>query len=184
MLAAKQQPKWKLVAASDSQAAVYSSTGLNAAVLDSYKRKRGRFSDFKKRGVQVITNNELLALDVDVLVLAALGDALNKSNVVNIKAKYIVELANGPTSEAAFDYLTKKGTVILPDIVANAGGVIVSYLEMLQNKAGEHWPEEKVNNELERYMVKAADALYKTTSEKNVSLKEAAFINAIKNLTK
>lgn len=184
VLAGKQQPKWKLVAASDSQAAVYSSAGLSAIELDNYKRGRGRFSDFKKDDVRVITNDELLALDVDVLVLAALGDAVNINNMDSIKAKYIVELANGPISEEVFDYLTEKGVVILPDIVANAGGVIVSYLEWLQNKAGEHWPEEKVNSRLEQYMVKAVDALYKTAQEQNVSLKEAAFINAIKNLTK
>lgn len=184
VLAQKQQPKWKLVAASDSQAAVYLPTGLNAAELDSYKQSHGRFSDFKKKSVRVIANDELLALDVDVLVLAALGNAVNFGNMANIKAKYIVELANGPTCEVAFDYLTKKGAVILPDIVANAGGVIVSYLEWIQNKAGEHWPQVKVNNQLKRYMVKAVDALYKTAEEQNVSLKEAAFINAIKNLTK
>ena len=183
VLAGEHQPKWKLVAASDSGAAVYSPTGLNAAELDSYKQSRGRFSDFKKKAVEIITNDELLALDVDVLVLAALGDALNSGNMGNIKAKYIVELANGPTSEEALNYLAKKGTVVLPDIIANAGGVIVSYLEWTQNKAGEHWAEEKVNSQLKHYIVKAVDALYKTSQEQNVSLKEAAFINAIKNLT-
>jgi len=184
VLAGKQQPKWKLVAASDSQAAVYSPAGLSAAELNGYKQSRGRFSDFKEEDVRAITNGELLALDVDVLVLAALGNAVNKSNMANIRAGIVVELANGPISEEAFDYLAQKGTVILPDIVANAGGVIVSYLEWLQNKAGEHWLEEKVNNQLEQYMVKAVDDLYKTAQEQNVSLKEAAFINAIKNLTK
>ena len=182
VLAEKQQPNWKLVAASDSQAAVYSPTGLNAAELDSYKQTLGRFSNFKKESIKIITNDELLALDVDVLVLAALGDAVNKNNMGSIKAKVVVELANGPTSEEAFDYLTKKNVVILPDIVANAGGVIVSYLEWIQNRAGEHWSEVKVNNQLKRYMVKAVDALYKTAQEQNVSLKEAAFINAIKKL--
>src|SRR5258708_7855144 len=95
-------------------------------------------------------------------------------NVAGVKAKYIVELANGPTAEEAFDYLFKKGTIILPDIIANAGGVIVSYLEMVQNMAGEHWPEEKVNNELERYMVSSVDNLYKTVRDQKASLKEAA----------
>ena len=182
VLAEEQQPKWKLVAASDSQAAVYLPTGLSAAELDSYKQARGRFSDFKKESIEIITNDELLALDVDVLVLAALGDVVNKNNMGSIKAKVVVELANGPTSEETFDYLTKKNVVILPDIVANAGGVIVSYLEWLQNRAGEHWSEVKVNNQLKRYMVKAVDTLYKTAQEQNVSLKEAAFINAIKKL--
>ncbi|MDO8591813.1 MAG: Glu/Leu/Phe/Val dehydrogenase [bacterium] len=184
ILAEEHCPGWKLVAASDSQSAVYSTAGLSASELASYKQNRGRFADFKKKAVQIITNDEMLALDVDVLVLAALGDAVNSNNMGSIKAKYIVEMANGPTSEAAFDYLIKKNTVILPDIVANAGGVIVSYLEWLQNKAGEHWSEEKVNTKLKQYMVKAVDALYETAQAQNVSLKEAAFINAIKKLTK
>ncbi|MEK7096068.1 MAG: Glu/Leu/Phe/Val dehydrogenase [Patescibacteria group bacterium] len=182
VLAGESCPNWKLVAASDSQAAVYSPEGLSATELGNYKQDGGRFSDLKKEGVQVTTNDELLALDVDVLVLAALGDAVNSGNMGNIKARIVVELANGPTAEAAFDYLTSKGVVILPDIVANAGGVIVSYLEWIQNRTSEHWTEEKVNNQLEQYMIKAVDALCKTAQERNVSLKEAAFINAIKNL--
>ncbi len=183
VLAQHSQPNWKLVAVSDSQAAIYSPGGLDTSEIDKYKSQGGRFSDYKKGDMQIISNDELLALDVDVLVLAALGDALNSSNTTIVKAKYIVELANGPVSEAAFDYLNQKGKVILPDIIANAGGVIVSYLEMVQNKTGEHWTEEKVNNELKRYMVDAVDSLYKTADEQKVSLKEAAFINAIKNLT-
>ena len=183
-LAEQQQPSWKLVAASDSQAAVYSENGLSAKRLDTYKQNRGRFSDYQDRGIQIISNDDLLSLDVDVLVLAALGDAITESNMAKIKARYIVELANGPVNEIAFDYLADKGVVILPDIVANAGGVIVSYLEWIQNKAGDHWGEQKVNDKLEDYMVKAVDALHKTAQQHNTSLKEAAFINAIKNLTK
>lgn len=184
VLAGKHHPKWKLVAASDSQAALYSPSGLSAVELGSFKQRRGRFSDFKEAGVRIITNDALLALDVDVLVLAALEDAVNDGNMGKIKAKTIVELANGPISEVALDYLAEKNVVILPDIIANAGGVIVSYLEWIQNKAGEHWTEGKVNKELERYIVKAVDAVYKTSQEQNVSLKEAAFMRAIKNLTK
>lgn len=174
-------PDWKLVAASDSAAAVYDRAGLDASVLDKYKLDRGRFADYKD--AKVISNDELLALDVDVLVLAALGDAVTQSNMESIKAKYVIELANGPVNGPAFDYLSEQGVTILPDIFANAGGVIVSYLEWVQNKAGEHWPEVKVNQQLEKYMVDAAKALYKTADEMKVSLKEAAFINAIKNLT-
>lgn len=183
VLAEELQPNWKLVAASDSQAAVYSEGGLSAKELDAYKQGRGRFSDYKDQDSKVISNDELLALKVDVLVLAALGDSVTERNMAAIKPRYIVEMANGPINEKAFDYLVGKKTVILPDIVANAGGVIVSYLEWVQNNANEHWSEQKVNGQLEDYMVKAVDALYKTSEEHSVSLKEAAFINAIKNLT-
>lgn len=175
-------PDWKLVAASDSGAAVHSADGLDAKQLDKYKLGGGRFANFKD--AEIISNEDLLALDVDVLVLAALGDAVTEANMKNIKAKYAVELANGPVNEQAFEYLSQKGVVVLPDIFANAGGVIVSYLEWVQNKAGEHWPEAKVNAELEKYMVAAAKDLYKTADQEKVSLKDAAFINAIKNLTK
>ena len=131
-----------------------------------------------------MSNEELLALDVDVLILAALGDAITKANVQKVKASIIIELANGPVSKAAFDVLTSHGVTILPDIIANAGGVIVSYLEWVQNRSGEHWPEDKVNRQLENYMVKATDELYATAQERDISLTEAAFINAIKRLTK
>jgi glutamate dehydrogenase (NADP+) len=182
-VAAKDHPSWKLVSASDSSATLYSSSGLDANELADYKEQHKSFSDYKKPGVQVLGPESIIEQDADVLVLAALGDAVNKSNQKLVKAKTILELANGPVSEDAFDYLTSQGFQIIPDIIANAGGVVVSYLEWVQNKSGEHWPEEKVNKELERYMVKASDDLFSTAEEKNVSLKEAAFINAINNLT-
>jgi glutamate dehydrogenase/leucine dehydrogenase len=181
-IAAQEHPNWKLVAASDSAATVVSTDGLNADKLSEFKNNKGRFSDYND--AEVLSADDLISQPVDILVMAALGDAINESNMRSVEAKYIVELANGPLSEEAFDHLSLLGTTILPDIIANAGGVIVSYLEWLQNKSGETWPEDKVNQELENYMVKATDELYKTASEYEVSLKEAAFINAIKNLTK
>jgi len=183
-VAANEHPNWKLVAASDSRIALYNPEGLDAKALDRFKAAGKSFTDYTDDGVQKMGNEELLALDVDVLALAALGDAVTQSNVENLKAEIVVELANGPVNEAALDVLNSQGVTVLPDIIANAGGVIVSYLEWVQNKAGEHWPEDKVNRELENYMVQAMDALYKTAESKNVSLTEAAFINAIKNLTK
>ena len=182
LIAEKEQPNWKLIAASDSGAAVYKQEGLKAGRLNKYKEKRGRFSDYPDKSSKIITNEELLALPVDILVLAALGDSVTEKNRRNIKAKYIVELANGPVNEMAHDYLYKKGIVILPDIVANAGGVIVSYFEWLQNNKAEHWPVDKVNDKLEDYMVRATKKLCQTAATKNISLKEAAFVNAIKNL--
>jgi glutamate dehydrogenase/leucine dehydrogenase len=181
-VAAHDHPNWKLVAASDSQATLFSAVGLDARELDAYKAQRKSFADFKKDGVEVLSGDEIISRDVDVLVLAALGDAVNKANMDQVKAKTILELANGPVNEEAFDNLTKAGVTIVPDIIANAGGVIVSYLEWVQNKEGENWSEERVNKELERYMVKASDDLYKTAEEQDISLKEAAFVSAIKKL--
>lgn len=181
-IAETQQSNWKLVAASDSGATVYNPEGLSAEELDEYKKNKGRFSDYKDKKTKILGNDDLVGLEVDVLVLAALGDAVTEKNMKQIKAKYIVELANGPVNEAAHNYLTSQVVTIIPDIIANAGGVIVSYLEWLQNKKNQHWSEEKVNTQLEQYLKKAVDDLYKTASEQKVSLKEAAFTIAIKRL--
>lgn len=183
-VAAKDHSNWKLVAASDSQAAIYSPEGLDAKALADYKSQRRRFTDYKGAGTSVISNDDLLALDVDVLVLAALGDAVNETNYKSIKAPIVLELANGPVGDKAFDKLTHRDITIVPDIIANAGGVIVSYLEWVQNKNGQRWTETEVNRKLESYMSRACKALFKTAEKYNVSLKEAAFINAIGNLTK
>ncbi|MEI6237025.1 MAG: Glu/Leu/Phe/Val dehydrogenase, partial [Candidatus Saccharibacteria bacterium] len=179
-IADKEQPNWSLIAASDSGAAVYSNKGLVVPNIEKFKQSKGKFTDYKQE--KIITNEELLGLDVDILVLAGLGDVVTKSNMKNIKAKIIVELANGPVNESAQDYLTTKKVLIIPDIIANAGGVIVSYFEWVQNCKSEHWDEARVNKKLEQYMVKAVDELYATATSKSIPYKEAAFVNAIKNL--
>ncbi len=180
-IAEKDQPNWKLVAASDSSATVYASHGLDAKDLAKFKKSGGHFSDYQK--VKTLSSDEIIGLKVDVLVLAALEDAVTDKNMKQVKAKYIVEMANGPVNLAANDYLTSQGITILPDIIANAGGVIVSYLEWLQNRKNEHWSEAKVNKKLEDYMVKTVNKLYKTAKTEKTSLTEAAFLLALKRLT-
>lgn len=182
-LAAETQPNWKLIAASDSGAGLYDQAGLSAHKLDTYKAGRKRFNDYQDASTAIISNEKLLSLDVDILVLAALGDTITEHNMKDIQARYIIELANAPINEAAYNYLTNKGTIILPDIIANAGGVIVSYLEWLQNKQHEHWDLETVNDKLEAYMTAAVDNIYKVSKEENISLKEAAFMIALQRLT-
>lgn len=180
IIAEAEQPRWRLVAASDSGATIHDQAGLNAVALADFKKNHGRFADYTSG--EILSADDILALDVDVLVLAALGDAITKRNMKTVKARYILELANGPVSAGAYNYLTSKGCMVIPDIVANSGGVIVSYLEWQQNKAGEHWTETKVNEKLNDYLVRAVAALYKTADEEKTTLKEAAFINAIKRL--
>lgn len=180
----KQQPDWQLVGASDSGAVVYSPKGLDADKLAKFKEAKGRFADYKEEGVEILKPEELTALEVDVLVLAALEDALNKDNVESVKAKYVVEMANGPITNEAYNYLANKGVIILPDVVANAGGVIVSYLEWKQNKENQHWTEEEVNKQLEKYIVDAVKQMYKTSKAQKVPLKEAALMVALQNLLK
>lgn len=181
-VAADEQPQWKLVAASDSEAAIYSEGGLDAHELAAFKAERGRFKDYTK-DAQQLSADELVGLDVDVLVLAALGDAVIEANMKSVRAIYIVELANGPVNEAAHDYLAAAGVTILPDIIANAGGVVVSYLEWLQNKRGEHWDEDTVNKKLYEYMAKAVDDLMATAEQEHTdNLTEAAFTLALQRL--
>lgn len=121
-------------------------------------------------------------LDVDVVVLAALEDVVREDNESLLKAPIVVELANGPVSDAASQILSARDVTILPDIIANAGGVIVSYLEWKQNLAGEHWSEEEVNAELDRILTAAMADMVTTAKKEKMPLKEAAFAIAIKRL--
>lgn len=182
-VATSEHPKWKLVAVSDSSKTLYKQSGLDAKDLADYKSKSGHFSDYKGPGIKHLDERDILGLDVDVLVLAALEDTLTKDNMKDVKARYIVEMANGPVTKTALDYLTKKDVVVLPGIVANAGGVIVSYLEWLQNKKGQKWPVSKVNKLLNEYMVKAVKNMVEADKKHNAAnLSEAAFMVAIKKL--
>lgn len=177
------QTNWKLVGVSDSQAGIQSRDGLSAKKLQKFKADRGRFKDYTLQGVQIISNDELLSMEVDILVLAGLEDSLTAKNMESVRAKYIVEMANGPVTNEAYDYLTTQGKVILPDVIANAGGVIVSYLEWVQNKNNEHWSEAKVNEQLTELMKKAVQDMYEDTKQSKADLKQAAFAMAIKRLT-
>lgn len=181
-VAAERCPSWKLVAASDSEAAVYAELGLNAITLQDFKAGKGRFKDYDSNETKIISNEDLISLNVDVLVLAGLEDSVTIDNMKHVRAKYIVEMANGPVSSEANKYLTTQGVTILPDIVANAGGVIVSYLEWLQNKNGEKWTEEKVNNQLEDYITRAVDDIYSYAQTHSLTLSEAGFAVAMQRL--
>jgi glutamate dehydrogenase/leucine dehydrogenase len=181
LVAETEQSNWKLVAATDSSGGIYNPQGLPATRIDEYKKSGGKLAEYKSG--QQVSNEDLLSLDVDVLVLAALEDSVNTDNANKVKAKVVLELANGPVSYQAYKPLSDKGVIDVPDILANAGGVIVSYLEWVQNKSGEHWPEDKVNRELENYLVKATDRVFNQMQKNGLTLKEAAFTEAIVKLT-
>lgn len=146
------------------------------------RRKKGLIDDLASEHVEFLDRDTILELPVDVLVLAALGDTVVKGNADLVKAPILLELANGPVDEDAFNILDEKGTVIIPDIIANAGGVIVSYLEWVQNRAGESWSEEEVKKKLEEYMVKAMQEVYAYSEEKNMPFKQAGLALAMKRL--
>ena len=133
-------------------------------------------------GATIHPSEDIIYEDVDVLVLAAIEDVINLDNQARIKADVILELANGPISDDALEVLEARGVPVIPDVVANAGGVIVSYLEWQQNRANERWSEEKVNAELDRVMSKAVDDVSLRASNEGCSLKEAAFLIALERL--
>lgn len=175
-------PHWKVVAIGEVDATLYNPEGLSGLQLTSHKGAGKAFKDYEAPGTTTISTEELFAADVDVLVLAALGDVITKENMRDVKAKYILELANGPIDERAYHYLSHYGVIILPDIIANAGGVIVSYLEWLQNAEGEHWSLDEVNDRMKEYMVSAVEDTYNFSVKANVPLKEAALMLGLKRL--
>lgn len=183
-IAAKEHPEWCLVAAADSKSGLYSEHGLVANDLAAIKAEGRGFADYKAKDVTPISHDDVLAADVDILVLAALGDAVTATNMHDIKARYIVELANGPINAEAHDFLTETGATILPDIIANAGGVIVSYFEWQQNMNGETWTEADVNHKLKTIMTQAVKTIDKVAKDHNLaSLTQAAYHVAIERLT-
>lgn len=162
-----QEQGFKILALSDSRGAVYVKDGLDVAQTLKCKKEKGSVAGCYCRGSvcdirfgKTITNEELLELPVDILVPAALENVIHSGNMKKIKAKIIVEMANGPITQEAYDYLTKKGVIIIPDVLANSGGVTVSYLEWYQNIQSVSWSEEKVNKKLEQMMGKAFEEIW------------------------
>lgn len=174
------EPQWRLVAATDSSGGVTDANGLDAHKLDTFKLAGNKLKDFEQG--TVIGADDIFAQEVDVLVLGALGDAVTGANMASVKAKIILELANGPVSEEARDYLTDRGVLIVPDILANAGGVTVSFLEWRQNKDGEHWDEARVNKELAEYLTTATATIWDEYQKDTSSLADAAVAVALHTL--
>ena len=133
-------------------------------------------------GGRDISPDEILSLPVDILVPAALENAITKDNVNNIQARMILEMANGPVTPEADEILRTKGVTVIPDILANSGGVAVSYFEWYQNMHGEHWNKEDVFTKLEAKMRKAAGAVFDTSEKYTVSLRDAAYIIALQRI--
>ena len=167
----------KVVAVSDSKGGAYKKTGIWFNDAASFKKKSG--SVINLPGSEPITNEELLELDVDILVPAALEDVITKDNARSIKAKLVAEGANGPTTPEADDILFKNGVTLIPDILANSGGVSTSYLEWVQNLQHLYWTADEVDHRLKNIMVKAFAEAYKTSQDYNVDMRTGAYIYAI-----
>ena len=167
----------KIVAVTDWKSGVYNPAGLDIKKLIAYNQQHRTIEGFA--GAQAIGNPELFKLDVDVLIPAALEEQITEANVRDIKAKLIVEGANGPTAPDAHKYLHDKGIFVVPDILANAGGVTVSYFEWVQDRHGYFWPEHEVNERLEVKMCQAFNAVLDTAQKYDVDMRAAAYIVAI-----
>jgi glutamate dehydrogenase/leucine dehydrogenase len=168
----------KIVAISDHTGDYYNANGINIEDAIAYRNgNKGTLEGFK--GAENIGKGELLTLNVDVLVPAALEDVITADNAHNIKAKLIVEGANGPTSADADQILNEKGIIVVPDILANAGGVTVSYFEWVQNRLGYYWTEERVNRRADRTMKLAFENVWAHSTKYNTSMRIAAYVIAI-----
>jgi glutamate dehydrogenase/leucine dehydrogenase len=171
---------YKVVAVSDSKSGLYNEHGLNIPAILEHKKKTDSLAGFSN--AKQITNPELLELNVDVLVPAALENQITKENADKIRAKVIVELANGPISPEADTLLEKKNIPVWPDILANAGGVTVSYFEWVQNLYGYYWTEEEVLEKLEKIMVNSFKEVYETAEKYKTTFRNGAYILAINRI--
>jgi len=185
----------RIVAISDSSGGVYCESGLDPDTALRFKSENGSIVGLP--GTTTITNKELLSIDCDILIPAAMEGQIRADNAVDVNAKLIVEAANGPTTPAADSILQSKNIVVLPDIVANSGGVVVSYFEWVQNLENQRWSLEKVNGRLENRMTDSVNAMIETWNNINANnhqpngkihhaptLRDAALVTAISRITK
>lgn len=181
---------FKVIAVSDSRGGIHVPDGVNPELTLECKKKNGYLAGCYCSGSvcdlskgRPILQEALLELPVDILVPAALENVITKENASKIKAKIILEMANGPTTPDADEILQKRGVVVIPDVLANSGGVTVSGFEWEQNMKGEHWSKDEVNTKLKKSMEKATDAVWKASQRLNVTLRAAAFSVALERIT-
>ena len=168
----------KIVAVSDVSGGYYNADGLDVRAMMAYaESNRGTLEGYRQ--ADALSNEELLTLDVDVLVPAAKEDQITKRNAEKVKAKIIAEGANGPTSPEADDILNQNGVLVIPDILANAGGVTVSYFEWVQDRQGYFWTLDRVNRRLDRSIRTAFETVYAAAQQYDVSLRIGAYVLAI-----
>ena len=171
----------KIVAVSDSKGGIYNEEGMSAKALVDWKLKNGKVRGFP-RAKEDISNEELLELDVDVLIPAALENVITGKNAGNIKAKIVAEAANGPTTPDADEILYKNGVFVIPDFLCNAGGVTVSYFETVQNTYNYYWDVEEVHEKLNKIMTRAFNDVYETHSKNKVHMRTAAYMVAVRRV--
>ncbi len=180
---------YTIVAVSDSRGGIYTPNGLDIPSVQKFKADtrsvKAVYCDDSVCSLvdhKVITNEELLSLDVDILIPAALENQITADNANSIKARYIFEVANGPISADADDILDANGITVFPDILVNAGGVTVSYFEWVQNRSGLYWSLEEVNQRLKQQIVTAANTIWQLAQTHQTSVRTAAYIHALRSL--
>lgn len=185
------QDGYRIVAVSDSKGAIYSDNGFDVPSLIHIKNQHREVRPVYCEGsvcelvpAKHLTNEELLELDVDILIPAALEDVIHKDNAANIKAKIIVEAANGPITSEADEIILKNNILVLPDILANAGGVTVSYFEWVQNRSGFYWDIEEIHQRLQRIMVRELNTVYDMHLEHKIDMRTAAYVHSLNRLGK
>lgn len=170
----------QLVAVQDHTGSIYNPLGMDAAALQEHVREHGGVKGFP--GAEAIDTDAFWSVDCDILIPAALEGQINKDNAERIKARMVIEGANGPTTPEADDILHDKGVLVLPDVIANAGGVTVSYFEWVQDFSSFFWSEDEINARLVRIMQEAFTAVWQVAQDNKVSLRTATFIVACKRI--
>lgn len=169
----------KVIGISDAHGALYDPNGLD---IDTLLDKRDSFGSVTHLFPNRISNSELLVQECDILVPAAIENQITEDNAHEIKAKILVEAANGPTTLKATEILTERGVLIVPDVLASAGGVVVSYFEWVQNNQGFYWSEEEVDSKLEQILTSSFKNVYQTSKEKRVDMRLAAYIVGLRRM--
>jgi glutamate dehydrogenase (NAD(P)+) len=170
----------KILAISDSRSGYAAPGGLDVEAAVKYRKRTGSLEGLP--GVDRVTNDELLELSCDLLIPSAVSGVIHEGNADRVRARVVVEAANGPTTAAADELLAKRAVTVLPDILANAGGVTASYFEWVQNLQRQSWDEERVNQELERIMTRSYRKVWAVSQARRVNLRLAAYLIAMEKV--
>ncbi|MFX0104856.1 MAG: Glu/Leu/Phe/Val dehydrogenase [Candidatus Hodarchaeota archaeon] len=174
----------KIIAVSDISGGLYYSEGLDIDKLLEWTQQGNYLKDYKDNRYKIITNDELLVIECDILIPAALENQITKTNADNIKCKIVLEGANGPVTTKADKILFNKGIHVIPDILANGGGVCVSYFEYVQDIRAYFWELDRINKELKKIMLRTFEDVYKISKERAINLRTAAYIIAVARIAK
>jgi glutamate dehydrogenase (NAD(P)+) len=174
----------KIIAVSDIYGGLYAKEGLDIIELLKWRDQNKYLKDFQKKSYEFVTNEDILTLECDILIPAAIENQITQSNANNLDCKIVLEGANGPTTPEADRILEKNGITVVPDILANAGGVCVSYFEYIQDIHSYFWTLERINQELKTILVNAFEEVYNLSKEKHISLRIASYIIAISRLAR